>query len=268
LSFVGMQIFVFLMVTGIFRSNNLLSMAVVTTAYVALASTMMSAVPLRRLIIVYITAIVLVLTNYADASIFKPKEHELVWRSNIFEDLGFASFLLATVGSIWIGPLLANVLRFDASKHCVTGLNRTISYESVTHHHLFSSAWTRARPDQRLGIGIVIPETLPYSFPKPYHTLALTTWSIIRFTTLALCLANIGFPIKSVYDACALGIFFEFPILVIVLFIFAATRGEARDLWNHKWEWCANLTPSASILEKGEASSDSDEDKMHGEILL
>jgi len=161
------------------------------------------------------------------------------------------------------------MLRFDFNRFCIAEPHAKLSYETAPHPS-----------DPKMGKGIVVPQSVPVKFSKPYYTLALFTWSTIRITTLAVCLAT-GLPFKSPYDACVFGVLVELPIMSIVLFLFATMRGEARALWRYREAWVKKplavkvaqpvVTESGPIVKESELVVDEKEDEpvvKEGELVL
>ncbi|GJJ13818.1 hypothetical protein Clacol_008075 [Clathrus columnatus] len=235
--------FAFVMVTGLSDPDNSLPIVVVTMTYVSTIQ-LVGRVPLRPLTIIYtlfmfIIHALLIFIRYSDSSSFRLEEEGgLLWTTSVFKGLDYVPFLPATVGSLFTGPLIASMLRFDFNTYLNTLGSPT---------YLGASIPLPADKSTLAGQSILgAPQSLlvPDMIPKPYYTLTLITWSLIRITTLVLCL-TLGLPLKSPYDACALALFWEFPIMTIVLLLFAIMRGEARILWNFNEAWSQ---PSNSIV--------------------
>ncbi|GJJ13817.1 hypothetical protein Clacol_008074 [Clathrus columnatus] len=168
--------------------------------------------------------------NRFDSSSYSAEE-ESVWATNLLSrKLRHVSFLSAAAYEAWfVAPLIACVLRFDFT--ATLSKQNPIYLEGVTPSSSFDST-----TNQRLGNGVLVPRTVPRTFRKPYYTVALATWSLIRITTIVLCLTT-SFPLKSIYDSSWLGAIFEFPIITIVLLLFAKMRGQAKTLWNYTEIW-------------------------------
>ncbi|GJJ13819.1 hypothetical protein Clacol_008076 [Clathrus columnatus] len=256
-------IFALVMVTGLSGSSNLFPISVVTMTYVSTIQ-LVGRIPLRPLTIIYtlfmfIIHALLLSIKYIDPSVFQLEEDSL-WKTNVFKSLGYVSFLPATLGSLFTGPLIASMLRFDFSTYINRPSSPPIYFESAIPTPSYQSVGC-------MPPGIVVSQSLlpKASFPKPYYILAATTWALIRITTLFLCLA-FEFPLKSPYDACAFGIFWEFPILVMMLLLFGMMRGEAKALWSYKEKW--TIEPRSTSIGEGDKQLPTNDNTINLNVLV
>ncbi|GJJ13821.1 hypothetical protein Clacol_008078 [Clathrus columnatus] len=230
------SIFAFLMVGGLFESNNSLPTAVVMMAYISGILMILARMSLRPLIIMYSVSITVIVIFVLLSLVFDGdmSELELAWE-----------ILSSVMQKAWVTSLSyppRRILSLQAQRSHVP-FGPDISYEVALHP-----------TDPKITKGIMIPQSLPCKFPKPYYTLALITWSLTRIAILALCLVT-GFPTKNIYGASGLAVLVEFPIMIIALFILATIRGESKALWNYKEIWTVDMkmkpSSSDSTLEEG-----------------
>ncbi|KIJ45055.1 hypothetical protein M422DRAFT_251254 [Sphaerobolus stellatus SS14] len=147
--------------------------------------------------------------------------------------------ILKPLSSVLPAMLIALALRFDYQRF----LDKSEEDESTDAFTL----QPRTAPAPEFGEGVVIPKASPVSFPKVYFTTAMSAW-IISYFALLLSASFVGFP---VYDLAVMGIgafLLIFPIIIILLMILAAIRGEGRIFWRYQEKWVVKPAPGAVQL--------------------
>lgn len=160
---------------------------------------------------------------------------DFLWTNNMMNVPGFAPFLPAALTSACTTPLIVRTLRIDFDQYFDKERDHLKLNMDIDEPAYPVIQFTGEKLGR--GIGMISGLFPPFKFPKPYFTVALLTWSFIRIATIVSCITT-GFPAKSLYDACFLGIIFEYPIVLSALLLLSFIRKKGEKLWNYE---CVNF---------------------------
>lgn len=151
-------------------------------------------------------------------------------------------------------PQIAACYRFDYANHVEANpeLAQIATLETVAP----SSKCRRAISD-----GVVLPQSDPVGFARPYFTTALWSWMLAMMASFGIL--SMAMPLSAevlaMHTLDLVGLTLAIPFMVVGIVLTASIRGEFKRMWTYKETWFTKAddkTEGAIALLSGDADEE------------